>query len=247
MFIPTQPTTQGDLPSFVFPADHELPLAGDIEVGQIVAFHSRGRYRAAKVVKVTAKRVTAIYTTMGARETAENIAAIHNEARVLAGRKHDLENTARYGAMADMIERLEIEVTEGRKPPDSPFVKIASLPAEYQRLEMEGGGTNGARTTIVWKPETLRAWATAGTPEALAKHEAALAAAREEDAKPLMERIVKATHVTTKIVGRGQVFAVDVEPEPLEDHAGSTDDGWEERILDAENAAAEVVDYSGEL
>lgn len=209
MIIRQLPTTAGILPAHVFPRDHELPVATDVEVGQIVAFHSRDRYRAALVTKVGPKRITAIYTTAGARTTAEEIASIQNEAQVQAGRRHELARTQRYLAMADLIERLGIEVTEGRKHPEDPFVKIASLPVEYQQLELQGGGTNGARTTIVWKPETLREWASALTPEGIERHAKALAAAREEDAKPMLERIVKATHVTTKSVPRGEVFAVD--------------------------------------
>jgi hypothetical protein len=207
--ITQQPTSQGDLPAHVFPVDHGLPLALSVEEGQIVAFRSRDRFRAAKVVKVTAKRVTAIYTTPGARRTAEEIASIDSVAMELNSQRRNEATAARYREMADLTERLEMTVTEGRKHPDTPFVKIASLPAEYQALEAQGGGSNVARTTIVWAPASLREWADAlDSDEAVARHEVRLAAHREWMAKPLAQRIAESTHVTTKIVQRGEVFEV---------------------------------------
>lgn len=209
MTITQQPTSQGDLPAHVFPVDHGLALALSVEEDQIVAFRSRDRFRAAKVVKVTAKRVTAIYTTPGARSQAELIGSIDRVASARQGHANALRTAARYREMADLTERLEMTVTEGRKYPESPFVKIASLPAEYQALDAEGGGRNAARTTIVWAPATLREWAdNLDGPQAIVKLEAQLVAAQEWMAKPLAQRVAESTHVTTKIVQRGEVFEV---------------------------------------
>lgn len=199
--IPTFPTTEGDLPAFVFPADHDLPIAETVEVGQIVAFFSRGRYRAAKVVKVTAKRVTAIYTTQGARDDAEKIAQIDYTARAQANVEHARRNAERYRAWAALIESGKLAPSEG-------FVPIASLPAEAQALEAQESSRNASRTTIVWPAAKYIGWAEA-CEATVAAAPTTLAKAAEQDAMPFADRVREATYVTTKSVKRGEVFAVE--------------------------------------
>jgi hypothetical protein len=111
-------------------------------VGQLVVVFSRNRYRVARVVKLAAKRVAVEYTTLGAIDEAWKIAGISHVARLRDEIAHDLEIAARYEKQADLIERLGIEVTEGRS---DPFVPLASLPAEYRALD---SSRNAARTTM---------------------------------------------------------------------------------------------------
>jgi hypothetical protein len=204
--IPTFPTTEGDLPAFVFPADHELPVAETVEPGRVVAIYSRGRYRAARVVKVGPKRAQVRYTTVGAREAAETVASIDRVAQVKAARRYDAATRERYLAWAETIERLAFEPTAGRPGYDA-FVPISSLPVELQELERQSGSRNAARTTIVYSPAQYREWAAALAGSAERDPER-LAAAAVEMARPAAERIADATHVTTKSVALGEVYAV---------------------------------------
>lgn len=197
------------LPATVIDADtaKTLPVHEDPTVGDTVVVYSRGRNRLARVAKVGPKRITVEYTTAGAWDTAADIAAQSRVARLTREIARDAKNADRYRRMADMIEALNITPTEdavqGEYGRHSEFVPLASLPAEYAAVDAETG-TNGARTTIVWKPESLRDWADSSEEHA-AKCEAGMDEARAYDATPLAERVAAHVHVTTKNVARADV------------------------------------------
>lgn len=204
--LPTFPTTEGDLPAYAFPHDVELPVAESVAVGDIVAVYSRGTTRAARVEKVGPKRVKVAYTTRGAREQAEVIASIDRVASIKRARRQDNATIARYLAWAETIERLGFEPTDGRPGYDA-WVPVASLPAELQELERQGGHGNAAGTTIVHTPAQYREWA-ASIAASAERDAERLAAATVEMARPLADRIAAATHVTTKSVQRIAVYAI---------------------------------------
>lgn len=178
-----------------------LPVHENPAVGDTVVTHTRGRYRLARVTKVGPKRVAVEYTTAGAWTEAAKAGSYSRVERIHASNAHSAKLAARYRLMADLIDRLGITPTEDRKPS---FVALSSLPAEYAKLDA-ANGTNGARTTIVWKPETLREWADAAD-AAVVDNTAKLEEAAAYDAKPLAERIAEHVHVTTKSVPRAAIL-----------------------------------------
>lgn len=183
--IPTVQTANGELPVFVFPVDHELPVAEQVEVGDTIAFFSRGRFRAAKVVKVTAKRVTAEYTTQGAYDEAVKAAQFSHEGYLLRQAAHSRKMATEHLATADLIE-------SGR-PVDRHVARS---------IERHGVGYAAM----------LREWARnadAAGDQASPEFQAKLAEARAQDAVPFEQRVIEATHVTSKNVSRGDVFAVE--------------------------------------
>lgn len=205
--IPTVKTAEGEFPSFYYSRGREpsdLQVAENPQVGDLVLTHSRGNYRAVKVIKVGPKRVQVAYTTEGAVTEAQRIAEVNHVALFERNRAHALQVADRYERQAKLIEDLSIEVTEGRKYPEDPFVPLASLPREYALLDAEGG-TNYARSTIVHSPEQLRAWAQSNRES---YGEDKRAAAEAKDAVPFLERFEQAIHVTTKSVPREKVFEV---------------------------------------
>lgn len=191
-----------DLPATVVSAEDFAALtpATDPAIGDSVVIYSRGRYRVARVTKVGPKRVTAEYTTPSAIARAFEVASISEVASTTARIANNRKQAQRYRALADMIDRLGIKPTEDTA--DS-FVPLASLPAEYAKLDAETG-SNLARTTIVWKPETLRRWADNHDADTL-KADAGMDAARAHDARPLRDKARDAVVMTTKAVPRDAV------------------------------------------
>ena len=193
-----------DLPVAVYdPASLGEPLT-EVAVGDTVVAYVRGRYRAARITKLGPKRATVECTTPTAIDEAWKIAAYSHEARALGEIKRGNESADRYERQAEMIERLGIEVTEGRRYPDTAFVPLASLPAEYVALD---GLRNAAQTTIVHSPEQLRRWA-ASAREGAARAEASLDDARAYDARPLAERAAEHVNMTTKSVQRAELYPI---------------------------------------
>lgn len=200
------PTTQiTDLPVAVIDADvaQSLPVEPDPTEGQLVIIFSRGRYRLARVTKVGPKRVTAEYTTPGAINTAYEIASTNREALAYRSIASLERIIARYTRMAELIDTLGIEITDNR-PVGEKFVPLASLPAEYAKLDAESG-TNGSRSTIVRSSADLRKWAD-NARQSIESEQAKLDSAKAYDALPLNERAAKHVHMTTKTVGREQVM-----------------------------------------
>jgi hypothetical protein len=200
--LPTIETTEGPLPAFVFPAGHELPVAENVQVGDIVATYTRGRYRAVQVTKVGPKRATVVYTTEGAHAEALRIADIDYTAQSLSAADSARRNADRYARWAELLESGVLEASDG-------FVPIASLPAEAQALARTDG-MNAAQTTIVYPTEQWREWEADSRERAEAYGEggAHYLEAVTKDAVPVAERIVNATHVTTKSVPLGALHAV---------------------------------------
>lgn len=203
--IPTVATTEGTLPVYTFAREHGLPVATDPQVGDIVAVFSRGRYRAVKVAKVGPKRLTVVYTTQGALDTAAEIAQISYTAQHDANKANYDAIATRYRAEADMIEALNIEVTEHYPVGDDRrWTPVVNLPVEYKRLAREDLNPRSDRETIIRDPATLREWADAPsryTDEARAE-------AQAQDSVPYATRMINATHVTTKSVKREDVYAI---------------------------------------
>lgn len=194
-------TTEGRLPAMQVEAGE---VKQGIAVGDVVAIYSRGSMRAAIVEKVGRKRATVQYTTAGAVEAAADVAAVDRVAQVEARFAGEAKQSARYLRMAELIEELGIEVTEGKSSFAEKFIPVASLPAEYRALDGASGG-NAAGTTIVYSPETLREWAQAGSEE---KRAELMAAAEAEMAKSLKQRTIEATYVTSKAVPFGEVYEI---------------------------------------
>jgi hypothetical protein len=196
--ITTYETIEGVLPAQVLDAEN-LPAVDTLYEGMTIAFHSRGRYRAAKVTKIGPKRVTAIYTTEGAHTDAIKIAGINRVAVVRGRQRHDLDLAVEYRAKADAIDAGQVDPdTKGSgavlvflKSEDERAEKIAEWRATY--------------------PTQLREWAESmetANDEDGETFKQRLAQAEAEDAVPFAQRVIEATNITSKTVKRDEVFAV---------------------------------------
>jgi hypothetical protein len=86
------------------------PLAlEDIEVGQHVAVHSRGKVREVRVSKIGRKNVTIEYVTQGGIKEAHKIAEMDNVARVRRQIASDLDTAAEYHEQADAISAGRVQ------------------------------------------------------------------------------------------------------------------------------------------
>jgi hypothetical protein len=201
------PTVEGRLPASRTDVV-ELEELDDPHEGQLVAVYSRGSGRVAQIEKVGPKRLQVKYVTAGGRRDAEKSAAIDQVLQVEEERCRAEKAAERYRAMADAIERLGVEPTEDNAY-ESKWVAVADLPDELRQLELAGGASNAARTTIVYKPDTLRGWAVdAVGGQATARYEERLADARVDMRKTFEQRVAERTHITGKSVKRDQCFAI---------------------------------------
>lgn len=175
--IQTYETPEGVLPAQVVDAEN-LPVVDTLYEGMTVAFYSRGRYRAAKVVKIGPKRVTAIYTTEGALKTAEKIASISEVRRVRVEQQQQQTYAAEYRATAEQIRTGQPQAE-----------------ARHARFDAE-------------QYDEWAASSEAAADETTPEFQAKLAAAEAEDAKPFAQRVVEHMAVTSKAVKRDEVFSI---------------------------------------
>lgn len=200
MSITEYETSEGLLPAFVLPKGHALDVAADPQVGDLVAIYSRGRHRAARVTRRGPKRVTVAYTTEGARTDAERIAAINYEVRVRGEAARAREAAADYAQRADAIDAGTVDPEE-----------------RNSGCHLYGlVGQDRAAAVAAWRqtyPTRLREWAADSAARGDEFGEIfldRLAEARRQDSIVAKQRIIDATHVTSKSVPLAEVFAVEV-------------------------------------